>query len=44
MIRPAAKRVAHGALPGTDGAGDTLAADDLDTGLARVQVIDVTLP
>jgi hypothetical protein len=23
---------------------NTLAADDLDTGLARVQVIDVTLP
>jgi hypothetical protein len=39
----AAKRCAHGARAGTDGAGDTLAADNLDTGLARVQVIDMPL-
>jgi hypothetical protein len=39
-----AKRGAHGARAGTDGAGNTLAADNLDTGLARVQVIDMTLP
>jgi hypothetical protein len=38
-----AKRGAHAALTGTDGAGDALAADNLDTGLARVQVIDMTL-
>ena len=38
-----AKRGAHAALTGTDGACDTLAADNLDTGLARVQVMDVTL-
>jgi hypothetical protein len=38
-----AKRGAYGALAGTDGAGDTLAADNLDTGLARVQVVDMTL-
>ncbi len=38
-----AKRGAHPALTGTDGACDTLAADNLDTGLARVQVIDMTL-
>ena len=39
-----AKRGAHGARAGTDGAGNTLAADNLDTGLARMQVIDMTLP
>ena len=39
-----AKRGAHGAGAGTDGAGHTLAADNLDTGLACAQVIDITLP
>jgi hypothetical protein len=38
-----AKRGAHGTLAGTDGAGNTLAADNLYTGLARVQIVDMTL-
>jgi hypothetical protein len=37
-------RGAHGASAVTNGAGTTLAADNLDTGLACVQVVDMTLP
>lgn len=41
--RRAAQRGAHAAGAGTDRAGDTLATDHLDTEVARVKVIDVTV-
>ena len=43
-IRRRAKRGPHGILACTDPAGDLLAADNLDTGFARMKVIDMTLP
>lgn len=42
-IRRVAKRDPHAALTATDRAGDPLAADNLDAGLAGVQVIDMAL-